>query len=118
MPELPPIDGTCVAKGVFKDMCNHSKERKYDCEVVMCIQHYVYKHRVRVREFLEGFDLLHTGTVTINQFQRALDCMGVGKLLTQRDFTLLCNRYMDPIDTNRVMWRVFEDEVDRGKSIH
>lgn len=115
LPELPPVEGTSIVKRVFKDMCNHAKERELDCEVVVCIQNYVYKRRIRVREFIEGFDLLHTGTVTINQFERALSSMGIGKYLTQREFALLCNRYMDPVDTNRIMWRIFEDEIDRGK---
>uniref|UniRef100_A0A1A9VKK1 EF-hand domain-containing protein n=1 Tax=Glossina austeni TaxID=7395 RepID=A0A1A9VKK1_GLOAU len=113
LPELPPVEGTNMAQRIFKDYCDHPKENRTDCDVVVCIQHQVHKNRIRIREFLEGFDLLHTGTVTINQFERALHNMGLGKFISHRDFQLLCYRYRDPIDTNRIMWRIFEDEVDR-----
>uniref|UniRef100_A0A1I8PT42 EF-hand domain-containing protein n=1 Tax=Stomoxys calcitrans TaxID=35570 RepID=A0A1I8PT42_STOCA len=113
LPELPPVDGTSVAQRIFKDFCNHPQENKTICDIVFCIQKVVHKNRIRVREFLEGFDLMHTGTVTKNQFERSLNNMGVGKYLTQREFELLSARYIDPIDTNRIRWRMFEDEIDR-----
>lgn len=111
---MPPVDGRSIAQRVFKDLCNHPQENKDICDIIFCIQKQVHQHRIRVREFLEGFDLLHTGTVTINQFERALNTMGVGKYLTQRELRLLCGRYIDPIDMNRIRWRKFEDEIDRG----
>lgn len=117
LPKLPPTDGTNMAQRIFKDYCNHPNENKNICDIIFCIQKQVHSKRIRVHEFLEGFDLLHTGTVTINQFQRALYNMGVGKYLTQREFRVLCSRYVDPVDTNRIMWRRFEDEIDRGTFI-
>lgn len=114
LPELPPVNGTNIAQRVFKDFCNHPQENKDICDIIFCLQRHVHKNRIRVREFLEGFDLLHTGTLTRNQFERALHTMGVGKYLTQREMVLLCTRYIDPIDTNRIRWRIFEDEIDRG----
>ncbi|XP_058985391.1 uncharacterized protein LOC101892754 isoform X1 [Musca domestica] len=113
LPELPPVNGTNIAQRVFKDFCNHPQENKDICDIIFCLQRHVHKNRIRVREFLEGFDLLHTGTLTRNQFERALHTMGVGKYLTQREMVLLCTRYIDPIDTNRIRWRIFEDEIDR-----
>lgn len=40
--------------------------------------------------------------------------MGVGKHLSQREFGLMCERYLDPLDVNRVRWRNFVDEIDTG----
>ncbi|XP_075148195.1 uncharacterized protein LOC142222120 [Haematobia irritans] len=113
LPELPPVDGTNIAQRVFKDFCNHPQENKDICEIIFCLQKQVHKNRIRVCEFLEGFDLMHTGCVTKNQFDRALNNMGIRKYLTQRELELLCSRYIDPIDTNRIRWRMFEDEIDR-----
>ncbi|XP_037810226.1 uncharacterized protein LOC119602666 [Lucilia sericata] len=113
LPKLPAIDGTSMAQGIFKDICNHTIENKNICDIIFCLQKQVHAKRIRIHEFLEGFDLLHTGTVTVNQFERALYNMGVGKYLTQREFRMLCERYLDPVDVNRIMWRRFEDEMDR-----
>lgn len=116
LPKLPVVDGKKLAARIFGDNCNHSKEDKNICEIIYCLQKQVHSKRVRCQEFLEGFDFLHTGTVTINQFERGLHNMGVGKYLTQREFRLLCARYLDPMDTNRIMWRRFADEIDQGKT--
>ncbi|XP_053950667.1 uncharacterized protein LOC128858424 [Anastrepha ludens] len=111
--ELPAVSGTQMAIKAFPDLCNHPKENKDVCDLIFCIQNIIYKRRVRVKEFLECYDHLRTGTITKNQFERALDNMGVYKYLSQRDLNLLCARYIDPIDTNRIMWRLFENEIDR-----
>lgn len=103
-----------MALRIFPDLCNHPKENKDVCDIIFCIQSYVHKRRVRVKEFLECFDNLHTGTITKNQFERGLDNIGVRKYLSQRDMRLLITRYLDPIDSNRIIWRSFEDEIDRG----
>ncbi|XP_073820133.1 uncharacterized protein [Musca autumnalis] len=113
LPELPPVDGTNITQRVFKDFCNHPQENKDICDIIFCLQKQVHKNRIRIREFLEGYDLLHTGTVTRNQFERALHNMGLGRYLSQREMLLLCSRYVDAIDTNRIRWRIFEDEIDR-----
>lgn len=84
---------------------------------MFCIQNYIYKNRVRTCEFLEKFDSLQVGSITKNQFERGLSNMGVGKYLSRRELDLLANRYLDPLDTNRVRWRNFVDEIDTGKEI-
>lgn len=104
-----------MSQRIFKDYCNHSQENKNICDIIFCIQKQVHAKRIRTQEFLEGFDLLHIGTVTLNQFERALSNMGVGKYLTQRELRMLCERYLDPLDSNRIMWRRFVDEIDRGE---
>lgn len=43
--------------------------------------------------------------------------MGVGKHLSQREFGLMCDRYLDPLDVNRVRWRNFVDEIDTGNNV-
>jgi len=71
---------------------------------------------VRTCEFLEKFDPLHVGSITKNQFERGLSNMGVGKYISQRELALLTDRYLDPLDTNRIRWRNFVDEIDTGQS--
>lgn len=71
---------------------------------------------MRTCEFLEKFDPLQVGSITKNQFERGLWNMGVGKHLSQREFGLICDRYLDPLDINRVRWRIFVDEIDTGNN--
>ncbi|XP_030370980.1 uncharacterized protein LOC115621463 [Scaptodrosophila lebanonensis] len=110
--ELPPVDGCKVIHPIFPDTCNHPKKNRDQCDIIFCIQNFVYKNRVRCSEFLECFDQLRTGSITKNQFERALHNIGVGKFISQRELDLLADRYMDPVDTNRIRWRTFMDEID------
>ncbi|EDW67374.1 uncharacterized protein [Drosophila virilis] len=110
--QLPPINGCQIVQPIFPDACNHPKKNRGECDIVFCIQNYIYKNRVRTCEFLEKFDSLQVGSITKNQFERGLSNMGVGKYLSRRELDLLANRYLDPMDTNRVRWRNFVDEID------
>jgi len=114
LPHLPYVHGENLYKLVFANHCDNTKEKEFDCEVIYCIQNYVYTNRIRISEFLKGFDHLNTGTITKNQFERALASIGVGRYLNQRDIERLCKRYEDPIDYNRIKWREFECEIDTG----
>lgn len=99
---------------IFPDACNHPKKNRGECDIVFCIQNYIYKNRIRTCEFLEKFDTLQVGSITKNQFERGLSCMGVGKYLSRRELDLVMERYLDPVDTNRIRWRNFVDEIDTG----
>ncbi|XP_030559267.1 uncharacterized protein LOC115761605 [Drosophila novamexicana] len=110
--QLPAINGCQIVQPIFPDACNHPKKNRGECDIVFCIQNYIYKNRVRTCEFLEKFDSLQVGSITKNQFERGLSNMGVGKYLSRRELDLLANRYLDPLDTNRVRWRNFVDEID------
>ncbi|KAH8388320.1 hypothetical protein KR093_003853 [Drosophila rubida] len=113
--QLPPINGCQLLQPIFPDACNHPHLNRGQCDIVHCIQNYIYKNRVRTCEFLEKFDPLNVGSITKNQFERGLSNMGVGKHISQRELALLIDRYMDPLDTNRIRWRNFVDEIDTGK---
>ncbi|XP_033149875.1 uncharacterized protein LOC108601541 [Drosophila busckii] len=110
--QLPPINGCQIIQPIFPDACNHPKKNRGQCDVVFCVQNYIHKNRVRSCEFLEKFDTLNIGSITKNQFERGLSNMGVGKYLSQREFELLAERYMDPLDMTRIRWRNFVDEID------
>ncbi|EDV92987.1 uncharacterized protein LOC6563620 [Drosophila grimshawi] len=110
--QLPPMDGCQVVQPIFPDACNHPKKDRGECDIVFCIQSYIHKNRIRTCEFLEKFDTLQVGSITKNQLERGLSNMGVGKYLSQRELDLLAARYMDPLDTNRIRWRNFVDEID------
>ncbi|XP_064553144.1 LOW QUALITY PROTEIN: uncharacterized protein LOC135438677 [Drosophila montana] len=110
--QLPAISGCQIIRPIFPDACNHPKKNRGECDIVFCIQNYIYKNRIRTCEFLEKFDSLQVGSITKNQFERGLSNMGVGKYLSRRELDLLADRYLDPLDTNRVRWRNFVDEID------
>ncbi|TDG51444.1 hypothetical protein AWZ03_002239 [Drosophila navojoa] len=110
--QLPAINGCQMIHPIFPDACNHPKKNRGECDIIFCIQNYVYKNRIRTCEFLEKFDALQVGCITKNQFERGLSLMGVGKYLSRRELDLVMDRYVDPVDTNRIRWRNFVDEID------
>ncbi|XP_017001303.2 uncharacterized protein [Drosophila takahashii] len=110
--QLPAIDGCKAVHPIFPDACHTPKKNRNQCDILFCIQNYIYKNQVRTSEFLESYDSLNVGSITKNQFERGLSNMGVGKYLTQREMSILLERYTDPVDTNRVRWRNFADEID------
>lgn len=113
--QLPAINGCKLVQPIFPDACNQPKKNRNQCDIIFCIQNYVYKNRVRTSEFLVSFDTLNLGSITKNQFERGLSNMGVGKYLSQRELGILLERYTDPVDINRVRWRNFVDEIDSGR---
>jgi len=115
--QLPAIDGCKAVHPLFPDACHTPKKNRNQCDILFCIQNYIYKNQVRTSEFLESYDSLNVGSITKNQFERGLSNMGVGKYLTQREMAILLERYTDPVDTNRVRWRNFADEIDTGGQI-
>ncbi|KAH8273151.1 hypothetical protein KR018_006862 [Drosophila ironensis] len=112
MSQLPAVNGCKVIHPIFPDACKAPKKNRNQCDIIFCIQNYVYKNQVRTSEFLESYDTLRIGSITKNQFERGLSVMGVGKYLSQRELGILLERYTDPVDTNRVRWRNFVDEID------
>ncbi|XP_037953319.1 uncharacterized protein LOC119683610 [Teleopsis dalmanni] len=116
LPELPTFDSDKILPNVFADTCNHKKEKDI-CHVIIFLQKNIFERRIRVREFLEPFDLLRTGNITMNQFERGIHSMGIGNLITQPEFRKLCERYKDPVDSSRIRWLEFEDEMDEAFTI-
>lgn len=113
MPKLPTLN-TIKLSDVFEI----SKRQPFTpCETFLRIQKHVLENRVRVHEFLEPFDRLKCGLITKNQFLRALDNIGLSALnrlvLTEREMEIVCALFRDPIDSDRIRWKDFEDEVDK-----
>lgn len=114
MPKLPTLN---IMK--LSDVFEISERPPFTpCETFLRIQRHVFENRVRVHEFLEPFDRLNCGLITKNQFLRALDNIGLSGLnrlvLTEREMNIICDRFKDPIDVDRIRWRHFEDEVDKA----
>lgn len=56
--------------------------------------------------------------MTVPQFRRALDTLQISSLgrllLVEPEIAALIALYKDPDDPDRVCWRTFEDDIDRG----
>lgn len=72
-------------------------------------------------DFLQDFDPLRCGRITVSQFQRGLEDMGIGRIhrlyLSFPEIKLLIIQYRDPIDPDRVCWQTFENDINTGKYI-
>lgn len=84
--------------------------------VIKRIQRYVLDNGVRVNEFFKNFDPFHCGRITINQFERGLDMLGVSRIhrlyIGPAEVQSLIIQYRDPIDPHRVCWQTFENDID------
>ncbi|XP_055905315.1 uncharacterized protein LOC129940841 isoform X2 [Eupeodes corollae] len=116
LPELPIPN----AEGINKYTTTFEIPHKSDnaiCDTIFTIQNYVYENGIRISEFMEPFDVLKSGSITRNQFVRALDCVGISESkrlrLGEREFESIFSTYADPIDFSRVKWKHFCDEIDK-----
>lgn len=124
LPKLPrPEIGKVMAASVFgKQSIFHPAlelppQTKTLIELIRSIQRYVYQNRIRVNEWFTNFDPLGQGKVTVSQFHRGLDAMGMSGLrrlyLSLPEVKTICIQYADPIDPSRVCWKTFEDDVNQ-----
>ncbi|XP_011302933.1 uncharacterized protein [Fopius arisanus] len=123
LPKLPrPEVGRVSAseafgkQSVFHPGLKRSREPMRLIEIIERIQQHVLQRRLRIRTFLEPFDEMNVGRITPSQFRRGLDSLQVSSLghlyLAEHEIEELVTFYMDPNDTKRVMWRVFEDDIN------
>ncbi|XP_015123214.1 uncharacterized protein LOC107045443 [Diachasma alloeum] len=123
LPKLPrPEVGRVLAseafgkQSVFHPGLKRSRERMRLIEMIRRIQRHVLERRIRIHTFLEPFDEMNVGRITPSQFRRGLDSLQVSSLgqlyLAEHEIEELVTFYLDPNDTKRVMWRVFEDDID------
>lgn len=69
----------------------------------------------------QDFDVHNSGRVTDSQFRRCLSAMSVGAggvsrfYLSPYEMDILVNHYRDLNNPDLVLWRQFEDDVNRGK---
>ncbi|XP_057325404.1 uncharacterized protein LOC130667663 [Microplitis mediator] len=91
-------------------------------EIIMRIQKMVLERRLRIREFFQHFDILNSGRVTKSQFHRGLDAIlnsSSGRLyLSENEIQNVIKQYADPNDPDRVLWRVFEDDINHVFTIN
>eukprot|EP00879_Flechtneria_rotunda_P009058 GHRR01009483.1.p1 GENE.GHRR01009483.1~~GHRR01009483.1.p1 ORF type:complete len:230 (+),score=78.34 GHRR01009483.1:148-837(+) len=74
----------------------------------------VYKHRIRLREFLADFDKLRKGEILPSHFTRGMAMAGVDKFLTPAEIEVICQHYTVPKSASMdiVMYNEFLAEVD------
>lgn len=60
---------------------------------------------------------MNCGKITVSQFHRGLDILGVSGLhrlyLSLPQIEVLMIQYRDPCDPTRVCWKTFEDDIDQ-----
>ncbi|KAB0801730.1 hypothetical protein PPYR_03916 [Photinus pyralis] len=124
LPKLPrPEIGKILAASIFgKQTTFHPaleipKQSQDLITIMRTIQKHIISNRLRVNEFFRDFDPLHTGKVTVSQFHRGLDALGISctnKLfLSLPEIEAIMVQYRDPSDPMRVCWKTFEDDVDQ-----
>ncbi|XP_021944128.2 uncharacterized protein LOC110842654 [Folsomia candida] len=80
------------------------------------LQQYLYRFRVRTKEFFRDFDLMNHGFISANRFRRALANMGIGPgekiALSEGEFDALINYYRLEDDQSMACWRKFDDDIE------
>lgn len=124
LPKLPrPEIGKIMAASVFgKQSIFHScleppREIEDLITVIRRIQRHVLQNRLRVNEFFKGFDPLNCGKLTLSQFHRGLDALGISALnrlyLSLPEIHSLMVQYRDPSDPDRCCWKTFENDIEQ-----
>ncbi|XP_074114898.1 uncharacterized protein LOC141537673 [Cotesia typhae] len=102
-------------QSIFHPAFEKQKQSMSVQETMMRIQKKVLERRLRVHEFFQHFDVFNSGRVTNSQFHRGLDSLlksSGGFYLSENEIKNLIIQYSDPNDPSRVLWRVFEDDVN------
>ncbi|CAB3226832.1 unnamed protein product [Arctia plantaginis] len=82
-------------------------------DIMLRVQEFVKQRSVRVSEFFRDYDPLNCGRIPPQQFRRAMDIMGLSKILSAEETICVMRHYVDPNDPQRVCWRTFEDDCDQ-----
>ncbi|XP_063987045.1 uncharacterized protein LOC135167617 [Diachasmimorpha longicaudata] len=102
---------------VFHAGMKRSRERMGLIQVIRRIQRHVLERRIRIHTFLEPFDQMNVGRISPLQFRSGLDSFQVSSLghlyLTEHEIEELVKFYLDPSDPTRVMWKIFENDIDQ-----
>lgn len=74
----------------------------------------VYKHRIRVKEFLSDFDRLRSGAMHENSFITALSMAGIDRKLSAQQIETVVDAYRVQVTPSLSMidWVKFVDDVD------
>jgi Ca2+-binding EF-hand superfamily protein len=80
------------------------------------IRSFVLAQRIRVKEFFQDMDPLNSGFITKQQFIRCMSSFGCSSIglfnITRVETEALCREYINPLDTRKVNWKRFEDDVE------
>ncbi|XP_054262606.1 uncharacterized protein LOC128986314 [Macrosteles quadrilineatus] len=125
LPKLPrpevgtvPTDAVFGVQKIFHPVLNKPRNPESLSTIISRIQRYVYTEGVRIGQFFGDFDHTNCGRLPESAFRRCVDMMGVGEAgtrrynLTSEEMNDLVDAYRDPLDPTRVMWRVFEDDIE------
>ena len=67
--------------------------------------------------FSKDFDALNSGRLTVSQFHRGLDILGISGIqrlyLSLPEIEAIMIQYQDPCDPTRVCWKTFEDDINQ-----
>lgn len=124
LPKLPrPEIGKMMASSIFgKQSIFHAaleapRQDEDLVTVIRRIQRHIMQNRIRINDFFKDFDPLNCGKVTLSQFHRGLDAIGISGLhrlyLSLPEIHSLMVQYRDPCDPDRVCWKTFEDDIDQ-----
>ncbi|KAJ3666453.1 hypothetical protein Zmor_001895 [Zophobas morio] len=124
LPKLPrPEMGKLLASSIFgKQSIFHSsltepKQTQDLLTTIKRIQRHVLENRLRVEEFFKDFDALNSGRLTVSQFHRGLDILGISGIqrlyLSLPEIEAIMIQYQDPCDPTRVCWKTFEDDINQ-----
>ncbi|CAH0558987.1 unnamed protein product [Brassicogethes aeneus] len=118
-PEIGKISAASVfgRQTIFHPVLNEPKRLEQLLILIQRIQRHVLENRIRVSEFFKHFDPLNCGKITVSQFHRGLDSLGVSGLhklfLSLTEIETVMMQYQDPSDPTRICWRTFEDDIDQ-----
>lgn len=105
-----------IEKSSHPSLCQRKKKDKPFNFLMLRIKKHISNNSIRTRQFFERFDPLKSGLVTISQFHRGLDAIGLSGLhrlcIAEHDLQKLFNHYADATDPARVKWSEFCEEID------
>lgn len=123
LPKLPrPEIGKVILSSIlgkeqtFHPAINKAVEQEDLRTVISRIQRHMWDNRIRIEDFFKQFDPLRCGKITISQFQRGLELLGIGRIhrlfLSHPEIRSLIMYYKDPSDPDRVCWQTFENDIN------
>ncbi|CAG7733084.1 unnamed protein product, partial [Allacma fusca] len=106
-----PVGATCG------DRIKKCESERTDLRALMeRLQQFLYRYRIRAKDFFRDFDPLNCGYISANRFRRGLNDMGIGVLgrlnLKEGEFDALINFYRLADDPSMVCWRKFEFDIE------
>nr|CAD7573058.1 unnamed protein product [Timema californicum] len=118
-PEIGHVRASDVfgLQSIFHPSLDRPVEQENLQEVIRRIQRHVFTNRIRVGQFFQDFDPMNCGRITVSQFRRGLDRVGINAIdrlyLSEPEIDMILQVYRDPNDSSRMCWKTFEDDIDQ-----